>query len=292
MASTNTTTAPIAMNAQSFLAATTISYKELRDGPYELVFTTDEGGGNLVMWGLAATSTGQFGISSSCNPVPTSALVTDPDQNPTFGVRTTGDCNVTLQPLSGTDMRAQSKDFSFTTPPGQFVVTPPASMDTLLQQSENDGGFVFNNEDNQTTTLSGITIGVSYTALNVAQGPLVLRFINPATGASFDDYHLEDLPTDPSIPYTHAQTNISIPLGFVIAPSTQKLLPIELLGADPMSIQGVNPTLTITLSGIATDPVVSKLAMGAAQISWSCVVPVGGYDPNATSGAFAAGNAC
>jgi hypothetical protein len=165
-------------------------------------------------------------------------------------------------------------------------------MNTVLHSGENDGGFVFNNEDTQPVTISNLTVDVSYTALNTEAGPIVLRIVDPTTGNSLGDYHLESITKDPVIPYTYGQLGIQIPLSFVLGAQKQKLLPIELLGADPMQIQGVNPTFTLTLRGVTTAPVVSKLIITAAQIAWSCVVPIGGFDPNATSGAFAAGTAC
>lgn len=280
------------MNAQSFLNATTISFKEQREGPFEAALTTNTGGGNSATWTLAQTSTAQFAISYTCNPIPTQALVTDPDQNPEFDIRTAYDCTVNLTPTTGNDLSMQSKDFTFTTPPGQFIIAPPSSMDTVLRAGENDGGLVFNNEDTQGVTISSITIDVSYTALNVQTGPLVLRFIDPMSGNSLGDYHMETLPLDPSSPYTHAETNIQIPLSFNIPAQKQKLLPIELLGANTMQIQGVNPTFTLTLRGVTTAQTVQKLIINGAQIQWSCVVPLGGYDPNATSGAYAEDNAC
>jgi len=294
---TTVAVSPPPLNAQAFLKATALSFKERRDGPYEAVFTTTAGSGNLT-WGFDAATVGgangvpKFAITYSCDPQPTLPIPGDPDQNPTFNVHTLYDCNVTASALTGTDQRPQSKDFPFTTPAGQFIVTPPASMNTVLRDDENDGGFTFNNEDSQPVTLSGLTIDVSFRALNLAEGPLVLRFVNPATGLSLYDYHLENLPADPSGQFLHSQAGIQIPFSFTLAAGAEKLLPIQVLGVHRMSIQGIDPTITITLRGVATDPPVGKLILGQALISWSCVVPFGSYDPNATSGAFAAGNAC
>ena len=45
-------------------------------------------------------------------------------------------------------------------------------MATVLQSGENDGGFVFNNSSAEAVTVTGLTLDVSYTALNVVAGPL------------------------------------------------------------------------------------------------------------------------
>jgi len=292
--------APLAtMNAQTFLNATTLSFKEQREGPFEPVLTTNIGGGNTIVWnptqttsvGGTGTFAPSFSVSYSCDPPPDSPLPTASDQNPTFEVRTAYDCTVTLTPQTGADRTARSKDFSFTTPAGQLIVAPPASMNTVLANDENDGGIVFNNEDTNPVTITNLVVDVSYTAL-VGGTPLVLRFADPVTGLSLYDYHLENVPLDPGSTYTHTVTGIQVPLSFTVGAEKAKMLPVEILGVNRMSVLGVNPTVTVTLRNVVTNPFVERLILTAAQLSWSCVVPVGGFDPNATSGAFAAGNAC
>ncbi len=288
-----------AVTAQSFLDATTLSFKEEADGPYKMVLTTNAGSAGTLTWALGDATIGgsgslpSFSTDFSCNPIPNLPLQGATDQNPTFDVRTSYNCSISLTPLSGANRATQSKQFSFTTPPGAFFVTAPSSMDTVLQSNENDGGFVFRNNDAEPIMVSNLTLDVSYTALNVAYGPLVLRFIDPATELPLgSDYHLESLAADPSLPYTNVGTGIQIPVSFTIGPTSQKLLPLELLGVHWMSISGVNPTMTITLRAVATDQSQGKAVLNAAVLSWSCIVATEAYDPNATSGAYASGLAC
>ena len=214
------------------------------------------------------------------------------DQSPTFNVRASYACTINLTPISGSSRQTQSKQYSFTTGAGQLVVTPPSYMNTVLKDNENFGGFVFRNDDAEPVTITGLDIDVSYTALNIADSPLVLRFMDPSTELSLTDYHLENLAVNPSLPYTHAETNIHIPLSFTINASSPKMLPIKILGAHRMSISGVDPTITVTLREVATNQSVTKIVLGSAKLSWSCIVAVGAYDPNATSGPYATGRAC
>lgn len=281
-------TAPITITAQSLLDATTLSFAEQPSGPYEITLTTNTGARTTFVWGLDDATIGgsgkipSFATAFSCNPPPTQLF---------FDVRTSYTCTITLTPLSGSDKRSQSKSFSFATGAGELIVTPPVAMGAVLENSENNGGFVFNNEDAEPVTITGLTLDVSYTALNTAAGPLVLRLLDPTTNLSIGDYHLENLPADAALPYTHTGT-ITAPLSFAVKATSQKMLPLVILGAQTMNISSVDPSMTITLSAITADPDNGKIMLKAAKIGWSCVVPVGAYDPNATSGPFATGEAC
>lgn len=294
------TTAPAATRAtvataQSFLNATAVSFKQTSDGPYEIVLTTTVGGsaGTPVTWGLDKTTVSSFSVSYSCNPALNPPLAGASDQNPTFGVQTSYDCTIALTPTTGNDRATKSKDFSFTTPAGELSVTPPRAMGTVLHNGENDGGFVFNNSSAEAVTITGLTLDISYTALNVAAGPLVLRPIDPISGVPYSDYHLENLAVDPSVPYTHTGTGIVIPVSFTVKPAQQKMFPLEILGVSVMGVAGASPAMTITLRDITTDGASGvKVSQNAPKISWSCIVPLTGYDPNATSGPYATGEAC
>lgn len=283
------------ITTQAFLDATTITTTERRDGPFEVTLSTSLPGGTTpTIWDFSQTTVGSnpaFSMSYSCNPNP---LFPDPassDQNPTFTPRTPYKCTISLTPLSGSDLRTQSKEFDFTIPPGQLIVTTPPSMNTVLKSGENTGGFVFTNNDAVAATVSQLTLDVSYTALTPAYGPTVLRVVNPATGQSAGDYHLESLPADPSRPYSYSQSGITIPISFKVMPGSQKMIPIEVLGVHTMSIQDVNPTLTISLRNVQNDHD-SQTVVNGATLTWSCIVSFAIYDPNATSGAIASGQAC
>lgn len=288
------------VTAQSFWDATKMSLQERLDGPYQAIFTTNAGAGGNIAWNLGVTTIGgtgsipRFSVSYSCDPPVNLPPPDASDQNPTFNVRTPYACTIGLIPAAGNDRRSVSKQFSFTTGAGQFIITPPHAMGTVLQSGENDGGFVFNNEDANAVTVTGLTVDISYTGLNVAAGPLILRTIDPVNGVPFGDYHLENLAEDPAIPYTRTGMNIEIPVSFTVGPINQKMLPLQILDANTMRISGIDPTMTITLRGVAANQTSDggKIVLNTAKISWSCIVPVGAYDPNATSGPYVTGEAC
>ncbi|MGC9968664.1 MAG: hypothetical protein ABSC29_02955 [Minisyncoccia bacterium] len=294
------TAAPITVTAQSFLDATTLSLKEQPDGPYEVVLTTNAGAGKNTVWGLDAATLGgssslpPFSVSFLCDPPPIMPAPDMSDQNPIFSVRTSYHCTITLTPLSGNDERPRSRTFSFATGPGQFIITRSLAMNTLLTNNKNTGGFVFKNQDANTITVTALNLAISYTALNVngANGPFVLRFLDPVTEAPLADYPLENLPANPSLSYTQNADDITIPLSFAVAPGTQKMLPLVVLGVNRMQMSGIDPKITITIHKLTTDQSDARIMLNAAQITWHCVVPVGAYDPNATSGPFATGEAC
>jgi len=119
-----------------------------------------------------------------------------------------------------------------------------------------------------------------------------LRFADPATELPLADYHLENLAADSSFLFTHAGTNIHIPLSFTINAASLKMLPVNILGVHKMSVYGVDPTVTVTLREVSTNQNVTRVVLNSAKISWSCIVPIGAYDPNATSGPYVTGQAC
>jgi hypothetical protein len=290
--------AQTAITAKSLLDATTLSMSERYDGPYKITFVTDAGVYGKITWDLAKTvltigkSIPTFSISSSCNPAPNIATAGAPDQNPTFDVRISYVCTLVLEPNSGSDRRSQTKQFSFTTGAGQLVITSPPAMNTLLQDNINLGGFVFRNDDSEPITVTGLDIDVSYTGLDTANTPLVLRFLDPITNVSLDDYHLEKLAVGTSSSYAHAGTGIHIPLSFTLNAATQKMLPITILGVQRLHVYGVDPTLAVTVREVTTNQNLNRVVLNSANVSWSCVIPLGAYDPNATSGPYATGQAC
>jgi hypothetical protein len=296
--SKSTSAAPTVITAASLLDATTISMRERYDGPYKITLITDAGTYGKVTWDFTATtltiskSVPSFSISFSCNPPPNQPVPGAFDQNPTFNVRTSYACTISLTPLSGNDQQTQSKQFSFATDAGQLIVTSPSSMNTVLTDNTNSGGFVFTNDDTEPITVTGLDIDASYRGLNITENPLILRFEDPATETSLADYHLEDLAADPSTSYAHTGTDIQIPVSFTVPASSQKMLPVDILGVHRLGIYGIDPTITIALRQVTTNQNVNRIALNSAKISWSCIVPLGAYDPNATSGPYASGQAC
>ena len=292
-----TSSAPAPLSTEAFLKATVVTPIERRDGPFEIQFGTALGSGQSDTWDLTDATVGggqepMFAISYTCDPAPIPAPVGAQDQNPTFTSRTPYSCTVSLTPQSGSDLRAQTKQFSFTIPAGQLIVTAPPSMSTVLKNDLDNGGFVFNNEDTASTTITQLTVDVSYTALSTLYGPLILRVVDPATGQPAGDFHLENLPAVTGQQFTFAQSGMAIPVSFTLPPGAVKLLPLQLLGVHTMSVLGTNPVATITLRSIATNRADSNAVMNSASLSWNCVVTTASYDPNATSGPLVAGDAC
>ena len=291
--------APVAtLSASDMLADTTFSLKEVWNGLFELKFTTTNGSAALP-WDLSmATIGGTDGVPTlsttySCSPGPQMPVPGAFDQNPGFLPRTQYSCTISVTPTSGADQRTQSKSISFSTPPGQLVVSADANMDQVLTDGENDGGITFNNEDTTTSTIRGLTIDVSFTDFNLLNGPLVLRVIDPATGQTISDYHLEKAPVDPSTPYTNTQTGIVIPLNFAIPAQHQKMLPIEILNVQKMLMQGSTPQITVTVKNVQTAESGVKTNLSSPVVHWQCTVALGGYNPNATgTDVFGAAGVC
>ena len=63
-------------------------------------------------------------------------------------------------------------------------------------------------------------------------------------------------------------------------------------GVNRMGVSGTSPTVAITVTGLTTNQSDDKLILNNARISWSCIVPTTAYDPNATTGPYATGQAC
>jgi hypothetical protein len=270
---------------------------ERYDGPYKVTLTTNAGTYGKITWDLTQTvftvskPLPSFSESFSCNPPPEAAPAGAADDSPIFDMQTSYTCTASLTPTSGSDERIATKQFSFTTGAGQVVVTAPTSMNSLLQDGTNLGGLVFNNINSSPVTITGLDIDVAYTGLNIANNPLVLRVEDPVTNDSLDDVHLETLKAA-SAPYTYSGTDIHIPLSFTVGAASQKMLPLDLLGVQKLHIYGVDPSITITARNVTTDPNLNRTVLNAAEISWSCINPIGTYDPNATSGPYATGQAC
>lgn len=277
--------API--TAQLFLDDTAVSLKNDLNGLDRLTFVTNLGNAGTLSWGLLDTTVGgtgsipEFDVTSSCNPPPAIPTADDPNQNPIFQVRTSYDCTISLTPLTGTDLRAVSKDFTFTTPPGRVVVSVAPDTDTLLQNNTNNGGFTFDNQDTQPITITGLTVDLSFNGVNVSN-LFVLRFADPVTGVSLFDHPLTNSP----------ETGVSIPLSLTIPAGIQKVLPVEAIGVNILQVNGTTPTVTVVLRGVTLSDSAVTTQIVSSQISWSCVVPTAAYDPYATSSPFLSGQAC
>jgi hypothetical protein len=284
------------LTAQALLNQTTVSLAQGLDSTARATFTTNAGAAGKISWDLTTTMIGggsngtssaipSFAVSTSCTPPPTTPLPSDANQNPTFAVRTAYDCTVSLTPQSGTDRRAVTKDFDFTTAPGRLVASVAAETNSLLQDNTNLGGFTFDNQDSEPVTITGLTVDVSFNGVSTSTGLLVLRFANPVTGASLYDYPLATAAAGGSA------TGVSIPLSLTIPANTAKALPVDALGVSVLAVSGSNPSVNVVLRGVTVnDSIATQLI--SPRISWSCVVPTTAYDPYATSSPFLSGQVC
>jgi hypothetical protein len=153
-------------------------------------------------------------------------------------------------------------------------------MNTILMNDENDGGIVFVNTDPNPVTVTGLTFDVFYSYLTTTERPLVLRFLSPTTNQSLADYHLENLPADPTLPYTHSQSNATVSVSFTVPGSSQKMLPVAILGVTKMLEFGTSPAVTVAVRGITTNRSGMKTTLSSPTITWTCTIAATGYDPN------------
>lgn len=299
VATKKTQVTPDTISAQWLSDNTTTSLRQKSDGTYLLTLKTDLGNTGNISWGLKDATIGgtgsipRFDASTSCAPEPNLPSADLADQNPFFNVRTSYACTLSLTPQTGSDKRAQSKVFSFETGAGSLVVSVTNAMNTILKDGQNNGGFVFENQDSNPITISNITIDTSFTKLNTSTSPLVLRFVDSASDKTLFDYHMETLPADPTLPRTQGQKNANIPISFKIGPKTKKALWIQALGVSKINaLDGINPAIHVAIRGVTTNQADTKTILRSATFTWTCVIPTTSYDPNATSGIFMSGEVC
>lgn len=289
---------PEIITAEWLLNQTTLSLTQKIDGAYKVGLTTNVGVLGTFSWDLLSQTIGgtggipQFRPSFSCTDPPDIPSPDANDQNPSFAVRTAYVCNIALTALTGNDKRTQTKQFSFQTGPGRVIVGVASNVNTVLQDGQNEGGFVFNNQDTEPVTITNLTLQLSFTALSTSSSPLVVRFINPKDNSLLAESHMENLPGDPSSSYTHSGTNIAVPISFTIDAQTQKLLVADIFGVQKYAFNGINPAVTVVMQSITATPSDVKITLANPHIVWSCIVPTGFFDPNATSSPFMMGTAC
>lgn len=291
-------TAPqfLAVNAQTLLDATVLSLRPQIGGAYTVVLKTTINGVNLS-WSLHSATLGGtngipvFNVDYSCDPQPLIPGSDSLDQNPSFSVRSSYKCQISLTPTEGADRRAVSKEFDFKTDGGQLFVSLSPTIDTLLRDDKNSGGFVFNNQDSLPVTITSVKVDAYYANLNVSSLPLVLRFIDPSTETTLADYNLGNIPEN-SGQYTHSQTGIDVPISFYLAPNSQKMLAVQMVGVRKMILANQDPIIKITLTDVSPDNSDAKVSISSPQIVWTCIATTAAYDPNATSGPYATGQVC
>ena len=201
------------------------------------------------------------------------------DPNPTFAIRTSYSCTITLVSSDG---HKESKQFSFKTGPGRLIVSVASGLGITLKDNGNTSGFVFNNQDDLPLIISGLTFDVSFTSLATST-PLVIRFANPSDEKSLADYPIQDIPVDPSSPRTASLAGAKATFAFNIGAHAQRMILVETLGVRKYIIPGVNPEVKIVLKNVGLDRADVNTTLSSAIISWNCEVSDRPYNPFATS---------
>jgi len=267
---------PDIFTVQSILDRTAFSLNQRIDGAYRLTLHTTTTAYSGLDWDLSQRSIGgtgqvpKFDTAFSCDPQPDTPAADSPDQNPLFGINTSYTCIISLtDPL----VRQGSKKISFLTGAGRLVVKA-SSLDTTLKSNKNTNGFVLDNQSAVPITVTGVTFDVSFTALNTSF-PLIFRFIKPDDESILAEYPLQDLPADSGRPQMKKGANMKASFSFVVKGRSQRLLPVEIVNVQPLTLIGLNPEITVTLRQVDIDRSDIKATLFSPIISWSCIV----YDP-------------
>ncbi|MBU6500962.1 MAG: hypothetical protein KGJ89_02445 [Patescibacteria group bacterium] len=271
---------PVVITPQWFLDNTVTSLNQNLDSSYQLSLITTVGS-KKINWDLYKTSVGgengipEFTVVHSCDPLPL------PPESPAdteirFDTRSPYSCDITLTDQTG---HVVSKRFSFTTGAGRLVVSTATGMDIILRDDKDDNGFVFKNDDSKAIALTGITFDVSFTALTTST-QVSIRFIDPKSGYILAEYPINNLPTNPLLPYTYATINANVGLNFNIDARTQKMLLVEAIGVHKTTFLEANPDIKVTLKKITTTSD-AKQFFGNAVIDWFCQVDKTPYDQSA-----------
>ncbi len=276
-------------NASQLLTNATATLQQHLGDVFAVLFKLGSGiGGYRWNYGDATIAPGgklgpQFSATYNCDPPATDEGY--------FALNTSYTCTLTVNPLTGSDRRIQSKDFKFKTGGGQLTAFIPPSASVHLVSDEDDGGFAFKNSDTRPVTITSESFDVSFTGLSVNDGPVVLRLVDPHDITNYLDYHMETFSPDPNRQFSYAG-HVTLAFPIVVGAGNQKLLPVDVLGVHKLSITGYDPTIRITLRSVTTDRPDLPVNLGAPTVMWSCKVVIGSYDPNVTSSAFATGEAC
>lgn len=260
------------LNADQLLKRTSYALHQNPDGTYWMGLKV-----NLSDWGLPdlkgepsqPTVGGTNGIVSfnssfDCNPpYNVSQFISSPIS---FDIRTPYACALTLTNSMG---QVSKKEIDFTTGIGFLTVSGARGSSDLLKSDISGNNISFNNTDDDPVTITGLTMGVSSTALNFGPGATV-KFKDYNDNVLYQ-YNLADTPQDSSRQYGTAASNIKVPLSLVVPPRTSKVLFIE---ADNVSFLYVDsdPTLALSVSNITFDRSDMKISLfqNPIRMSWTC----------------------
>lgn len=258
--------------AKGILDNTAFSVNSKIDGTYWLGLRTATGANSEFNWDLLGANIGgsagipKFDVSFSCNPQPIIPSSGAPDQNPVFDFNTSYTCVIAL---TDSQQRKESKNISFKTGAGRIVVKNSA-LNMTLKSDKSTNGFVFDNQSGAPVTVTDLMFDVSFLSLNTGS-PIVLRFTDPVTETSFGDHPLQDIPADPSNPRRHGTTGLNETVSFAVKPGAQRMLPVEVLGVQPIIFGSIEPEVKITLQQITTDHPEVKTMLASPVILWTCV---------------------
>jgi hypothetical protein len=275
---------PVPATAQQILDGTAVSLKQRIDSSYWIALRTKLGASSAFDWDLSSAAIGgksipKFNVSYSCDPSAIEPDDSSADQNPSFNIRTSYNCAISLTAADG---RKASKQFIFQTGPGRLVVTKASGLGIVLKDGENTSGLVFNNQDDQPLIITALTFNVSFTAL-ATSSPLAIRFADPKDESSLIDYRIQDLPPDPLRPYTSSRANISVSMAFNIGPYEQRMILVKALGVHKSLLPSVNPEIAVTVTKVSTDRSDINTTLSSTFVSWSCIANTQTYNPYAST---------
>ncbi len=279
--------APKPATVQSILEGTTFSLGKRSDGTYWVSLRTDIGNGSGFDWGFSDSSIGgsgsvpQMKTSFLCDPQWISPPSNSPDQNPIFDVNTSYSCNISLTDAM---LRIAEKKITFKTENGRLVVKS-SNLGTTLRSGTDNNGFVFDNQSDSPINVNGIVVDVSFRSLNTSS-PIALRFYSPDNESLISDFQIQNSPPDPlKLNFKTTQgIVVSFPFTFTVKPRSQRMLPVQILGVQPLNEVGINPEIDIVLRQVNYDNQGIKISLVSPAISWSCIpydaLTSGGNLPN------------
>jgi len=99
----------------------------------------------------------------------------------------------------------------------------------------------------------------------------MVRVSNPDDDTNHTDFNVQNSSVDPSDSNWRADTGIKISFSFSIAPHSQRLLPIDIFGIQPLLTVGVNPEFRVALAGLDISDPSFKTILFSPNISWTCI---------------------
>lgn len=260
------------LTPQDVLNTTSFSLNQRIDGQYIASLHTKIGTGSAIDWGFYSDTIGgtasipKMNATYSCDPQWNPAPYNSSDQNPTFDMATSYNCDISL---TDSLLRTATKRISFQTGAGRLFVNS-SNLSTQLKSGSNENGFVFDNQSDSKITINSLTFDVYFKALNVSS-PIIMRFVNPDNSASYLDFPVQNIPVSAADSGARTAAGMQASFSFSINPRSQRLLTVQLFGIQQLMTVGINPEFKVILRQINTDNPNLKTVLFSPTISWVCI---------------------